>query len=59
VNLTIAKASTEEELDRLYGEVSARLKHRLPLAIEVHALTIEEEGADGNWKVSSTIRLRG
>lgn len=56
-HLTIAKAATEGELDRLEAAVSARLEPLFPLSFQVRALSIEEEGPDGFWQVSSTIEL--
>jgi 2'-5' RNA ligase len=58
-HLTIAQATTEEELSRLQAEISARLEPVFPLSLPVHALSIEEEGADGRWQISSTIELVG
>jgi len=56
-HLTIARASTEGELDRLQAEVSARLEPLFPLDFEVRKICIEEEGPAGNWLVSATIPL--
>lgn len=58
-HLTLAKATSEEELSRLQAEISARLEPLLPLSLPVQALSIEEEGPDGRWQVSSTIELIG
>jgi hypothetical protein len=57
LHVTIAKAITEEELGRHQAEVSARLWPLLPLSFHVHTLSIEKEGTDGNWQVSSTVEL--
>jgi hypothetical protein len=56
-HLTIAKAATEKELDRLQVEVLAVLEPVFPLSVYVHGLTIEEEGPDGIWHGVSTIEL--
>jgi 2'-5' RNA ligase len=56
-HLTIAQATTAEELDRLQAEALARLEPILPLSVPVQALSIEEEGSDGTWHVASTIEL--
>lgn len=58
-HLTIAKAATEEELNQLQADMLPRLEPHLPLHLPVHALSIEEEGTDGTWRVSSTIELTG
>jgi len=56
-HLTIAKAPTEDELDRLEGEVTARVGPLFPLVFTVRAIVVQEEGDDGKWSVRSTIAL--
>jgi 2'-5' RNA ligase superfamily len=56
-HLTVAKAATEQELDRLQAEVLTVLEPIFPLSVYVHALSIEEEGPDGNWHLVSMIEL--
>lgn len=58
-HLTIALAESEDELTRLEADIRARLEPRFPLRILVHALSIEEEGADGRWQTTATIELVG
>ena len=58
-HLTIALAETEEELHRLQADILGRLEPLFPLQVPVHALSLEEEGADGMWQVSATIELMG
>ena len=58
-HLTIALAETEEELNRLQADIIARLEPLFPLLVSVHALSLEEEVANGMWQVSATIELMG
>lgn len=58
-HLTLALAATEEEVTRLEADIMAQLEPRFPLRVPVHALSIEEEGADGRWQTTATIELVG
>jgi 2'-5' RNA ligase len=58
-HLTVAKAVTEDELDRIEAKVSAALAPHLPLTLTIRNLAIEEEGSDGMWSVRTTIALKG
>jgi len=58
-HLTVAKAESEEELDRLEAEVATQLDSYLPLTLTIQSLAIEEEGSDGMWSVRATIALSG
>jgi len=48
-HLTVAKASTEAELDRLQQELSFTLGPHLPLSIDVRFVVVMEEDAEGAW----------
>lgn len=56
-HLTVAKASTEDRLDRLEEEVVACLGPLFPLVFTVREIAIQEEGDDGMWSVHSNIAL--
>jgi hypothetical protein len=59
-HLTIALASTEEELDHLQAEIVARLQPRIPIHASVHALSIiQEVGEAGAWREFAVIPLNG
>ncbi len=56
-HLTVARAETEEDLNRLQAEILVRLQPLFPVRIPVQTLSVEEEGIDGTWQVVATIEL--
>jgi 2'-5' RNA ligase len=56
-HLTVAKAPTAAELDRLEAEVAGALASLLPVSVTVRELAVEEEGEDGMWSVRATLPL--
>lgn len=56
-HLTVAKATSEDELGRLEAEVATLLGPYLPLTLTIRDLAIEEEGSDGMWSVRTMIAL--
>ena len=58
-HLTIALAATEAELNRLQAQITVHLEPQLPRYVAIHALSIVEEGPDGIWTPSATIKLVG
>lgn len=57
-HLTVARADTEGEVDRLEAEVHEHLAPHLPLVLAVDKVTVMEQGDDGRWTVRATIGLR-
>ena len=58
-HLTIARAETEKELNRLQADILARLEPLFPLRVAVKELSVEEEWTDGTWQIVATIELAG
>jgi 2'-5' RNA ligase len=57
-HLTVAKASTEAELDQLQQELSLTLGPHLPLPIDVRSVVVLEEDAEGYWRRTVALPLR-
>jgi 2'-5' RNA ligase len=58
-HLTVARATTATELDRLEAEVARALAPAFPVRVTVADLAVEEEGEDGMWSVRGTLPLSG
>jgi 2'-5' RNA ligase len=56
-HVTLAKASSEDELDRLEQEVIEALAPELPLVIVVREIALDEEGPSGRWVTRCTVPL--
>ena len=56
-HLTVAKATSEAELDQLEQEVLARLAAHLPLLVQVEQIVVMEEDHNGDWHNLASIPL--